>query len=41
MLKFKDWLLLFHGVVAEKDSKRYEIEYMTYVHKYYDLIKGF
>ena len=41
MLKFKDWLLLFHGVVPDKDSKRYEIEYMTYIHKYYDLIKGF
>lgn len=41
MLKFKDWLLLFHGVVSEKDSKKYEIEYMIYVHKYYDLIKGF
>lgn len=41
MLKFEDWLLLFHGVVPIEESQKYELEYMTYVHNYYELVKGF
>lgn len=41
MLKFEDWLLLFHGVVTKKEVKNYELEYMTYIHNYYELVKGF
>lgn len=41
MLKFEDWLLLFHGVVSKKDAKKYELEYMSYIHRYYTLVGGF
>lgn len=41
MLKFEDWLLLYHGVVPAEESQQYELEYMTYIHNYYELMRGF
>lgn len=39
--RFLPKLMVKTGVVPAEESQQYELEYMTYIHNYYELMRGF